>query len=598
MTRSFHQRTVSFLGSPRFPIWVVLLALGLGLPSLWAPLIADDYIHRIRLSAEHHFAGFNVPPYDLFTFGSGEPEQRRQLMEEGAFAWWTAKGFKMAFWRPLSTATHVLDHHLWPDSAIAMHAHGLLWFGVLLLALAVLYGRFHPPWIAGLALCLYAFDDARGMVLAFVANRNALIAAVFAVGALIAYDRWRRDDWVPGKLLAPGLYTIALLGGESALAITGYLLGYALFLDRDSSFRRFVPLAPFGLITIVWALLYRSMGYGTHGSGIYMHPADEPVRFALALLERAPVLLLGQFAGPPSDLWLGYPPQVATGVYAFALLFIALFLRLLWPQLRAHPECRFWLFGSLIALIPVCATFPSDRLLVFVGIGAMGLVASFLASVFDRGATSRDARPPVSRRVAALLLVSIHLFLAPLLLPLRALTTLPLAAVVEGVNRSLPSGEALRERTLVVVSAPADGVVAYVPIQRAALDLPRPKRLRLLATGKADVQLTRLDAHTLRVRPAAGFIASEVERMVRSRSIPMSVGEQVELTDMSVEVTAVTVDGRPAEAEFRFDRPLEDPTWLWVRWDRSAFVPWQPPPIGASDTVPGGDLSEALFGSR
>ena len=36
----------------------------------------------------------------------------------------------------------------------------------------------------------------------------------------------------------------------------------------------------------------------------------------------------------------------------------------------------------LVAVIPVCATFPLDRLLMFVGLGAFGLLVRFWHQVF------------------------------------------------------------------------------------------------------------------------------------------------------------------------------------------------------------------------
>jgi len=52
------------------------------------------------------------------------------------------------------------------------------------------------------------------------------------------------------------------------------------------------------------------------------------------------------------------------------------------------------------------------------------------------------------------------------------------------------------------------------------------------------------------------------------------------LTGMTVEVTELIADGRPAEAAFRFDTPLEDRSLRWLEWIEGRFRPWSPPPIG------------------
>lgn len=589
-------RIRALLAHPRQPAVVIALAVVLVLPALRVPLFSDDYIHAIRLSPTLTFPGFDDPPWDLFAFASGDPEQRRELMEAGAFAWWTADGFKMAFWRPLSVATHALDHRLWAHSSALMHAHSIVWFGLLLVLLRTLYRRFHAPWIAGLALLLYAVDDARGMVVTFVANRNALVAAVFAVAALIAHDRWCRDGWRPGVTVAPLLLGLGLLAGESALALAGYLVAYALCIDRAPLSRRLARLAPYAVVVLAWVVAYRALGYGTHASGIYINPADEPARFFQALVVRLPVVLLGQIAGPPSDLWLLYTVPVAASVYALALLVLGVAAAVLRPVLRQSAVARFWTLGAILAAVPICATFPSDRLLVFVGIGAMGTIAMVLGAALDPDLLPGALRGSAWSRATVIFLVLIHLCAAPLLLPLRSLTGVQLAAAMEAAGRSLPDHDGLRDQTLVVVSAPADGMVAYMPPERAARGLPRPKRLRLLASSVAAVQVRRLDAFTLRIRPLNGYYSSEIERMVRGLSEPMAPGTTVALSDMTVTVTAVTDDGRAAEADFRFRVPLEDPSLLWMRWQGAALAAYVPPGIGESHTLPPTDLTAALLG--
>ena len=60
----------------------------------------------------------------------------------------------------------------------------------------------------------------------------------------------------------------------------------------------------------------------------------------------------------------------------------------------------------------------------------------------------------------------------------------------------------------------------------------------------------------------------------------MSLGQRVELTGMTVTVTALTEDGRPAEAAFRFSVPLEDTSLRWLNWKDDMFQPFAPPAVG------------------
>jgi len=306
------------------------------------------------------------------------------------------------------------------------------------------------------------------------------------------------------------------------------------------------------------------------------------------MVVRLPVLLLGQLAGPPSDAWLFVTGTPAIVIYVLALLVLAAFGLLLVPLLRKDATMRFWVVGALIAALPPCATFPGDRLLVFVGLGAMGAIATLVVRMM--GVAPETEPIPKSRwtrRFALVVIVACHLILAPLLLPARSLTTAILYGLQERADNVIPRSEDIRDRAFVVILAPFDGLTTYIPMHREAMGVPRPRALRVLATGHYPVGVTRLDEHTIRVRPEQGFYGSETERMVRSQSLLMERGETIRLSDMTVTVTEVTDDGRAAEAEFRFGVPLEDPSLLWVRFDREdGVVPYTPPPLGESETVP------------
>src|SRR5262249_50827132 len=160
-------------------------------------------------------------------------------------------------WRPLSSLTHALDHVLWPEHAVAQLAHNLLW---QLLALVIAWRFFRrfltARWIAVLALALYAFDDARGPVVGWIANRNALVALCFALPALLAHDSWRREGWSPGRWLGPAAFAAALGAGESSLAVLGYVAAHALWLDRGTWRERAIAVAPYVVIVLAWRVIY------------------------------------------------------------------------------------------------------------------------------------------------------------------------------------------------------------------------------------------------------------------------------------------------------------------------------------------------------
>ena len=66
----------------------------------------------------------------------------------------------------------------------------------------------------------------------------------------------------------------------------------------------------------------------------------------------------------------------------------------------------------------------------------------------------------------------------------------------------------------------------------------------------------------------------------------MPLGQRVKLTGVTVEVTALTPDNRPAEATFSFDVPLEDPSLRWLFWEDGSFVPFTLPAVGKTVELP------------
>jgi hypothetical protein len=89
------------------------------------------------------------------------------------------------------------------------------------------------------------------------------------------------------------------------------------------------------------------------------------------------------------------------------------------------------------------------------------------------------------------------------------------------------------------------------------------------------------------VRPESGFLDNEWLRIVRGPSRPFRAGDEVALSDVRARVRDVTADARPAEVDFTFGVPLEDPSLVWMRLKAGgALVPWAPPAVGETRRLP------------
>jgi hypothetical protein len=141
-------------------------------------------------------------------------------------------------------------------------------------------------------------------------------------------------------------------------------------------------------------------------------------------------------------------------------------------------------------------------------------------------------------------------------------------------------------------------------------DEPFPASINYLSSGFTPVHIERVDARMIVVTPEGGYtplpdpIVDDATGLVthvhlenvyraldqnfyNSRN-PMQVGQVVTLSEVTVEITEMTSDGRIAQAAFTFAYPLEDKRYVWLLWDEdtSTYERVQMPPVGASRVYP------------
>ncbi len=589
---TWKSRLCRLLNHPHLPVVAALLAVVLALPALSTGWQFDDDFHRITIRGSQRCPAFSGSAWDMFRFLDGNPARTMHMADYGVLPWWVEPTIKGSFWRPLTVLTHWLDYRLWPNSSALMHLHSLLWFGLLIASVTLLYRRMMGPTLAaGLAALLFAVDDAHALPAAWLANRNALLAALFGVLAIIAHDRWRREGRSGSAILSMLLTSASLLSAEAGVATLAYLAAHAACLDRAKWPRKAAALLPFIAILIVWRTLWTLGGHGIANVGLYIDPIRDPGHFALGVLQRVPLLLLGQWALPPAEASILATTGVMIAMIVAGYVLIVGLVFLLRPLLRADPVARFWTLGMALSLIPNCATFPANRLLLFVGIGAMGLLAQLLVHVFH---LTESPLPSLSRnrhlRIVGWAFVVIHLVLAPVSLSLQAWAPIGPKAFTDQLKVQTPLDPSVEQQDLIIVNAPSIGYAIYMPIIWELAGQPVPRHTRVLAPGVPPVALRRLDDRTLAVRPQATFICWRFDHLFRSERNPMHVGQHVQLTGLDIEVTEITPDGRAAEAVFRFAVPLEDPSLRWLWWKDGEFIPFTPPAVGQTVNLEGADL--------
>ena len=551
----------------------VCLAVGLALSMLTVRMgfLLDDYMHLAKTD------GVLLPggTLDYFTFVRS-PADVHAFVDRGPLPWWTLPELRLSFFRPLSSALISFDHTVFPHLAWVHHLHSILWFLLLIFAASTVYRRALPEGAAGLALLMFTLDDAHLMPVAWLANRNALVAGVFAVFALAAHLRWREQGWNPGRWLAPLGVAISLTGAEAALGYIGYFVAYEFF-SRTGWRTRVRALAPVFVVLLGWAIMYRVNGYGAYGSATYVDPGRDPLGFLQVAGPRLMAFLGALTLKVTSDLWLLTPTVrpflVLTGLIGTGLVVTT--LALFWKEFSEEERRAVrWLgCGSVLALVPGLATFPLDRMLLASSLGALGVFAVTL-----RAAWRRTKKPWLVLGWLGLL----NLALPPVgwVIASRFLNT-----YARGSERAVLDAPPDRFRGRVVLLTAADPSPAvYGLLYLRAQGRPMSERWWTLSMSPTAHRLRRVADRSLELEVIGGRMVDSVfEQLMRSEAFPMDPGYVVQLDGLKITVVEAN-GGHPTKIRADFDLPLAEHTLLI--WTAHGFDQLQAPELGASLELP------------
>jgi len=509
-------------------------------------------------------------PFDLFTLANGDPRVTLQLVDRGVLPWFAAPDLKVAFWRPVASFSHAVDFTLFPTHPAWMHAQNLLWYGALVITVGLLYRRLlGAGWVWMVASALYAVHGIHGLSVGWISARNTLMGGTFAATAWLAHDRWVRDGWTKGRYLAPVALALALLSSEAAATILVYLVAQAV-LSHGHALRPFLRrLAPCAVVTGAWLVVYLAMGKGARGSGVYLDPIHEPIAFAAALPGRLLTDMSAQLFGSPT-----HPLLVPIGWAAFALACV--------PLAFKHRGAALFLWGFAASTVLVAGVSPDPRHLLHAGLGAFPTVALTLASAFG------FVEPRPASRVWRATALATASLLTVLLGPLSAVAMPHQAARAGVVQRAydrvplLDSPVSVQGKTVLVVNA-GDPIRAalwlFPPYPRSG---PAP-RILSLAHADGSVLVSRSGPRSLTLYAPHGHDGAPAGLMFHRP--PLLEGRTLGLSGLTIRVTRAGGPGEATQAEYEFDRPLDDPSLTWLAWNGLRYAPFQPPREGQTVSV-------------
>ncbi|MBN1508038.1 MAG: hypothetical protein JW955_14395 [Sedimentisphaerales bacterium] len=572
-----------------FPLIAALLAMAMALPSLRSGLQGDDLWYRCAMERPPGLERIFQKPGAFNLVADGDPERTRRMMNLGLLPWWSCPDFRLSFLRPVSNLTHRLDFALWPKDASLMHLHNILWYGAWTFCIAILYRRMIPiAWVAGLAAFLFAIDDAHALPACWIASRNTVIGATFAVVSLLLHDVWRRKRAWPWAFLSTAAFGLALLSKESAIGICAYLFAYALFMDTGGTKSRAWSLMPYALTALLWQTSYRALGLGVSDSRFYTDPAGSPLSALRAVFERGPILLFGQWGFPPAEtVWLLTP--AGRHIFWFAaVIWLAVLLYFLVPLLKTERTARFFFAGMLLATVPACMGMVTNRMLEYVGIGGIGLLAMLLNVLARQWKRSAQVSNPWPGRIVLSALVSFHFICSPVSFFISHWKFSEALANRDDLLARVAVLPDLAGKTIIFPSPPHASYASYLQIHLALAGQPLPAHVWALAPGyfaheREATRCTRLDPYRLQIERTSG-IPIQLER---GRRRPLCVGDRIELDGMTVTISQVDSANLPKTLVFAFSEPLESPSMVWLAVAGNKLSPWSPPGVG--ETVPLGE---------
>lgn len=544
---------------PKYLPFIFLLALFLLLPSIFAPFYSDDFFHQLLLRdtalLQRDMAG---SIWGLFAFMDDSAANIEQMRNYSVIPWWADSGFYFRFWRPVAELSHALDFHVLGGSAFVAHAHSVLLFCIL----AYLFYRLtlilpnsylsnhYGIRFAVLAAIVFLLDGQHVATISWVANRNALIATIFSLLCFMAYIRFEREQNYIQAVVALVSLAIALLSAEAALSICAYLFAYSCFLSSDNSWRRFLKLIPFALLTLAWLLMHQSLGYGAQPSGnAYINPIAHPVTFIARVAERLPVYLFSQLTSSPAgaywtlgDVIDGFKPLYSV-MAVLTLLVVAIFTRAwLWQT----PLRRFALTAWVLSAIPACMASPQDRLSMVMSLASAWLFADAILCCYQ-----------AQRKKLLSLLLMLYLLVSPMHLVFGASYMHYEARMINHALQTVEQSKQWRGRDVVLLNVPL-GYNVMITGVRAYYGLTLPESLLFVGNDQGQLTLSKRPDNRLQIIRNRAWSTGFEAGFRGPGSKAFEVGQVLKHNVADIKIEQLDKQGLPRQISLQFHKPLAD----------------------------------------
>jgi hypothetical protein len=518
-------------------VLVALAALPL-LPTLFAPFLADDYLH-IRVAA-------GIP---------GSLARGWILPVERAGAWWTPPGMTVDYFRPLVVLSFALDGLFYGTHAWGYHLTNLLvHVGTTLLLWRIAVRTIGVGFGAWGAAALFAIHPCHAGALDWISGRTDVLAGAFFAAALCVHLEGRplRLRTTGHLAAASALFLCGLLCKEMAITLPAVILLDAVLRPGGEPLgRRLVAPLTMGVVACGYFALRTAMLGGFHSPPVpfAMHPGDAGF---VAHLAMAPVLyLLDLVLFILPDPMVTYPFWRAHPVLLVAVGALVARIFSVTVKRASGRATRVWTLGWMgITVLPVLALTVGEHFLYLPSMGYCMLVGSQLPpSVGDVERAMRKGLLGTGLGVLAVLLVRTVLFDAGAFKADRAIHE-----AVDAIERA-PAAE-----TVLMADLPATASLTFpyavqqlLPASHVHIETLSISP-SLLGGDSGPSSATFVAPDRLELERPEGFLGSYIERALEGPHRPFRPGQTFERPAYTV-----TVTDAPAGTLRSFAVRLHDP---------------------------------------
>jgi protein O-mannosyl-transferase len=316
-----------------------------------------------------------------------------------SFSWQAVQAWFGSFYHadyvPVTLASFALDYHVWGLRPAGYHLTNILLHLIASSLVAIFAARTSRRRDVGvLAGALFALHPLQLETVAIISQRKTILATIFALFALIAYQGYLRRSSRRSYLASLACFAIGGLAKSSIVPLP-FLLALCEWLDRRRI--RIPDKIPFLAVAaaLTWLSIASKLGVGV----IKAPPGGSHVVTAL-LMGRVWVEYLAAFFVPIHlSAAYYYSPALAYSPWHAAALALVVVVHVgLWLERERFPMTAFGLFWFTLAMLPVSNIIPiavvrADRYMYLGMIGLVSWAAYGLARLPSPSRSLRTLRP-------------------------------------------------------------------------------------------------------------------------------------------------------------------------------------------------------------